>query len=119
MRWHGSRAAAARLALSNHPTADLPEHVIVAGAPDEEITRAGHGPELKRAIGRGLAAAVLCLDRCGSSGEQTKTTVAPATGLPEPSSVTLPRIKTPRGKARSRDCSTAPLGHSRRLATMR
>src|SRR5262249_22185274 len=38
---------AARLTLLNHPRADGLEHVIVAGALDEEATRARRGSELK------------------------------------------------------------------------
>ena len=56
----------------------------------------------------------LCPRSCWSA-RRTNATYAPTTGLPEASSVTVPWIRTPRGKTMSRDCSRAPLGHSRRL----
>ena len=49
---------AAGLAVLNHPTANLPKHIIIARSPRNEITRVGLGPELKRAIGRGMDVAI-------------------------------------------------------------
>ena len=51
-------AAPARLTRKGHALADLPEHVVLAGAQDGEIARAGHDPELERAVRRGRRAAV-------------------------------------------------------------
>ena len=71
---------AARLALPDHPTADGLEHVIVAGAQDEEVTRAGLGPELKRAIGCGIDDHAPVLPFAGRIRVKTNST-SPRDGL--------------------------------------
>ncbi len=54
----GIEAAATRLPLGNHQLADLPEHIIVAGAQDDEIARAGQDRDLKRAVRPARRAAI-------------------------------------------------------------
>ena len=46
----GVHAAAARLALVEHPLADLLEHVVLAGAQDDQRARVGQDRELERAV---------------------------------------------------------------------
>ena len=56
----GVVGAATRLPLQNHSFVNLPQHIIVAGAQDDEIARAGLSRELKRAVRRTCRAAIQC-----------------------------------------------------------